>query len=57
LLEKLHDKENKNDEDGVYYCPTKCDYSWKSALAHSGIHLFANIGVLLNFFSYLNINN
>lgn len=52
LLEKLHDKTNSNDEEGIYYCPTKCNYSWKSTLAHSGIHIFTNLFVALTAYTY-----
>jgi len=43
LLERLHNETNENDKEGMYFCPTKNDLSWKSALGHSGIHLFAGL--------------
>jgi len=45
LLEKLHDETNKHDKEGNYVCPIKYGYSWKSVLAHGGIHLCTNVFV------------
>ena len=52
LLKELHNNTLANDNEGIYYCPIKNNYSWNSALAHSGIHFFANIGVILTIYSY-----
>ena len=45
-------KTNLNDEEGIYYCPAKCSYSWKSTLAHSGIHIFTNLFAALAAYTY-----
>lgn len=52
LLEKLHNKEDELEKEGVYFCPVKNDYSWKSVLAHSGIYFFANLFAGLIAYSY-----
>lgn len=57
LLEEIHDKNNKLENEGIYYCPIKNSYSWKSAIAHSGIHLFSNIGVLSLIYTYAHLHS
>lgn len=52
LLESLHNEKDEFEKDGTYFCPMKNDFSWKSALGHSGIHLFTNLFAALAAYTY-----
>lgn len=51
-LALLHDNTCSLESEGIYNCPFKNDYSWKSVLYHSGIHIFTNLicGVSLYYY-------
>ncbi len=52
LLEQLHNNKDKKERRGIYNCPIKNSYSWKSTLAHTGIHIFTNLFAALAAYTY-----
>lgn len=51
-LKQIHNNDCPNESEGIYHCPVKNDYSWKSVVYHSGIHVFTNLACAVSLYFY-----